>query len=92
VVERPVFPSEVDLEALRSSLGSLDDRSTPAAVVIGELADAVERALVSTSPTGANGRLPLLVLLGEDYGQVQDDHDVQGRHVRYGSDSWRTAV
>ena len=49
VTERPVFPSDADLDALRSSLGSMDDRSTPAAVVISELADAVEPALVSTT-------------------------------------------
>jgi glutamate/tyrosine decarboxylase-like PLP-dependent enzyme len=49
VTERSVFPSDVDLDALRSSLGSMDDRSTPAAVVISELADAVEPALVSTT-------------------------------------------
>jgi glutamate/tyrosine decarboxylase-like PLP-dependent enzyme len=49
VAERPVFPSEIDLDALRNSLGSMDDRSTPAAVVISELADAVEPALVSTT-------------------------------------------
>jgi glutamate/tyrosine decarboxylase-like PLP-dependent enzyme len=49
VAERPVFPRELDLDALRSSLGSLDDRPTPAAVVITELADAAEPALVSTT-------------------------------------------
>ena len=44
-----MFPTDVDLDALRSSLGSLDDRSTPADLVINELADAVEPALVSTT-------------------------------------------
>src|SRR5580704_2404280 len=49
VAERPVFPIEVDLDALRSRLGSLEDRSIPPAVVISELADAVEPALVATT-------------------------------------------
>jgi glutamate/tyrosine decarboxylase-like PLP-dependent enzyme len=49
VAERPVFPIEADLDALRSSLGSLEDRPTPPAVVISQLADAVEPALVSTT-------------------------------------------
>jgi glutamate/tyrosine decarboxylase-like PLP-dependent enzyme len=49
VAERPVFPIEADLDALRSSLGSLEDRPTPPAVVISKLADAVEPALVSTT-------------------------------------------
>jgi glutamate/tyrosine decarboxylase-like PLP-dependent enzyme len=49
VADRPVFPSGVDLDALRSSLDAMDDRSTPAAVVISELADAVEPGLVATT-------------------------------------------
>src|SRR5580704_6958110 len=49
VAERPVFPTGVDLDALRKRLGSLDDRSTPAAEVVQELADAVEPALVATT-------------------------------------------
>jgi glutamate/tyrosine decarboxylase-like PLP-dependent enzyme len=49
VAERPVFPSEPDLDALRTALGSLADGPTPAAVVIDELANAVEPALVATT-------------------------------------------
>jgi glutamate/tyrosine decarboxylase-like PLP-dependent enzyme len=49
VADRQVFPRDVDLDALRNSLGSMDDRSTPAAVVISQLADAVEPALVATT-------------------------------------------
>ncbi|MFZ2056771.1 MAG: hypothetical protein WAV54_05135 [Acidimicrobiales bacterium] len=35
--ERPVFPSGVDLDAVRSNLGSMGDGPTPAAVVIDQL-------------------------------------------------------
>ncbi|MGO9333928.1 MAG: pyridoxal phosphate-dependent decarboxylase family protein [Acidimicrobiales bacterium] len=49
VDERPVFPSCVDLDAVRTSLGSMGDGPTPAAVVIDELANAVEPALVCTT-------------------------------------------
>jgi len=49
VDERPVFPSGVDLDAVRTSLGSMGDGPTPAAVVIDELANAVEPALVCTT-------------------------------------------
>lgn len=51
VAERPVFPSDVDLDAVRTALGSLGDGPTPADVVIDELVAAVEPALVAT--TGA---------------------------------------
>lgn len=49
VDERPVFPSGVDLDAVRANLGSMGDGPTPAAVVIDELANAVEPALVCTT-------------------------------------------
>ena len=49
VAERPVFPSDVDLDAVRTALGSLAEGPTPAAVVIDELVDAVEPALVATT-------------------------------------------
>ena len=51
VVSRPVFPAEVDLDAVRAALGSLADEPVPAALVIDQLAGAVEPALVGT--TGA---------------------------------------
>ena len=44
-----MFPTGVDLDALRKRLGSLDDRSTPAAEVVEELADGVDPALVATT-------------------------------------------
>ncbi len=44
-----MFPSCVDLDAVRTSLGSMGDGPTPAAVVIDELANAVEPALVCTT-------------------------------------------
>ena len=47
--ERPVFPSDVDLDAMRTALGSLAEGPTPAAEVIDELVDAVEPALVATT-------------------------------------------
>jgi glutamate/tyrosine decarboxylase-like PLP-dependent enzyme len=49
VAERSVFPSDVDLDALRERLGALPDGPTPAAAVVAELADAVEPALVATT-------------------------------------------
>ena len=49
VAERPVFPSDVDLDAVRTALGSLAEGPTPAAEVIDELVDAVEPALVATT-------------------------------------------
>jgi glutamate/tyrosine decarboxylase-like PLP-dependent enzyme len=49
VGERPVFPSAVDLEVVRKALGSLRDGPTAAAVVVDELVNAVEPALVSTT-------------------------------------------
>ena len=36
VAERPVFPSDVDLDAVRTALGSLAEGPTPAAEVIDE--------------------------------------------------------
>jgi glutamate/tyrosine decarboxylase-like PLP-dependent enzyme len=47
--ERPVFPSDVDLDAVRAALGSLPDGPTPALAVVDELADIVEPALVATT-------------------------------------------
>ncbi len=49
VAEGPVYPSAVDLEAVRAALGLLPDGPTPAAVVINQLADTIERALVATT-------------------------------------------
>ena len=49
VAEQPVFPSNVDLDAIRTALGPLPDGPTPASVVIDELVDAVEPALVATT-------------------------------------------
>jgi glutamate/tyrosine decarboxylase-like PLP-dependent enzyme len=49
--ERPVFPSDVDLDKLRTALGPLRDEPAPAAEFVDELADLVEPALVaSTGP------------------------------------------
>jgi glutamate/tyrosine decarboxylase-like PLP-dependent enzyme len=47
--DRPVFPSDVELEHVRSGLGSLRDEPTPAAAAVDELADVVEPALVATT-------------------------------------------
>jgi len=47
--ELPVFPADLDLEAVRAALGSLADGPVPAAVVIDELIKAVEPALVATT-------------------------------------------
>ncbi len=49
VDDRPVFPSDVDLDAVRTNLGSMNDGPRPAGAVIDELVDAVEPALVSTT-------------------------------------------
>jgi glutamate/tyrosine decarboxylase-like PLP-dependent enzyme len=46
---RPVFPGDVDLDALRAALGSMGDQPLPPALVIDQLADAVEPALVGTT-------------------------------------------
>jgi glutamate/tyrosine decarboxylase-like PLP-dependent enzyme len=49
VADRPVFPKDVDLEAVRAGLGLLPDGPTPAANVLEVLADVVEPALVGTA-------------------------------------------
>jgi glutamate/tyrosine decarboxylase-like PLP-dependent enzyme len=49
VAERPVFPVDVDLDAVRAALGSLRDGPTPAFAVVDDLADIVEPALVATT-------------------------------------------
>ena len=46
---RPVFPSGVDLGAVRAALGTLGDEPIPAAAVVDELIRAVEPALVATT-------------------------------------------
>jgi glutamate/tyrosine decarboxylase-like PLP-dependent enzyme len=46
--EGPVFPRDLDIEAVRAALGSLPSGPTPAAQVVEELADAVEPALVAS--------------------------------------------
>ena len=49
--DRPVFPTDLDLERVRSDLSPLRDEPTPAEAVVDELAAAVEPALVaSTGP------------------------------------------
>jgi glutamate/tyrosine decarboxylase-like PLP-dependent enzyme len=48
---RRVYPSDLDVDAVRRALGSLPESPTPAAAVVDELADIVEPALVaSTGP------------------------------------------
>ena len=47
--EQPVVPLDVDLDALRARLGPLPGGPTPADVVVRELAEAVEPALVATT-------------------------------------------
>ncbi|HKY66608.1 MAG TPA: pyridoxal-dependent decarboxylase [Acidimicrobiales bacterium] len=47
--ERPVAPADLDVEALRARLGPLPDDPVAADVVVRELADAVEPALVATA-------------------------------------------
>ncbi len=49
VSDRPVFPNDVDLDAVRARLGSLPDKPASAETVVTELADAVEPALVATT-------------------------------------------
>ncbi len=49
VADGPVFPYDVDLDAVRTRLGSLPGGPTPAHTVVDELADAVEPALVATT-------------------------------------------
>jgi glutamate/tyrosine decarboxylase-like PLP-dependent enzyme len=49
VVGSPVFPGGIDLETVRVALGSLADGPMPADLVIEELADVVEPALVGTT-------------------------------------------
>ena len=46
--QRPVAPRDPDLDTLRARLEPLPDHPTPAAVVVSELADAVEPVLVAT--------------------------------------------
>ncbi len=45
----PVSPADVDVDALRAALGALADGPMPAPLVIDQLADAVEPALVGTT-------------------------------------------
>ena len=47
--DRPVFPVDVDLDAVRAALGPLRDEPAPATVVVDELVAAVEPALVATT-------------------------------------------
>ena len=47
--DRPVFPTDLDVEQVRSDLSRLRDEPTPADAVVDELADAVEPALVATT-------------------------------------------
>jgi glutamate/tyrosine decarboxylase-like PLP-dependent enzyme len=49
VAHQPVFPNGVDLDEIRTTIGTLGDGPVPANVVIEELANAVEPALVSSS-------------------------------------------
>ncbi len=49
VPNRPVFPSDNDLDHVRSGLGTLRDEPTSAAAAVDELADVVEPALVATT-------------------------------------------
>jgi glutamate/tyrosine decarboxylase-like PLP-dependent enzyme len=49
VAEEPVFPYQADLGALREALGPFPERPTAADVVVSELADLVEPALVATT-------------------------------------------
>src|SRR5208282_3115240 len=47
--ERPVYPSDVDLGAVRSALGALSDETRAPELVIEQLVAAVEPALVTTN-------------------------------------------
>ena len=49
VGKRPVYPTGVDLDAVRAVLGPLPDGPTPPTAVVDELADIVEPALVATT-------------------------------------------
>jgi glutamate/tyrosine decarboxylase-like PLP-dependent enzyme len=49
VAERPVFPQDLDIDAVRAALGPLCDDPTSAAATVQQLADAVEPALVATT-------------------------------------------
>jgi len=49
VGERPVYPSGVDLGAVRTALGALGDRPRAPEIVIDELVEAVEPALVASN-------------------------------------------
>ena len=46
---RSVYPADVDLDAMRAALGTMADEPMPAALVIDQLADAVEPGLVGTT-------------------------------------------
>ena len=47
--DRPVFPSDFDVDHVRAGLGSLRDEPTSAATAVDELADVVEPVLVATT-------------------------------------------
>jgi glutamate/tyrosine decarboxylase-like PLP-dependent enzyme len=47
--QRPVFPSDINFDEIRTKLGSLGDDPTPASQVISELADTIDPALVATT-------------------------------------------
>ena len=49
LTDRSVFPTDVDLDAVRSSLGALADGPMPAGDVVDELIAAVEPAMVATN-------------------------------------------
>ncbi len=49
VAELPVFPAAVDVDELRTALGSLRDDPTEPEVVVDELAGLIEPALVGTA-------------------------------------------
>ena len=49
VADLPVYPSGLDVDALKSRLGGLPDGPTPPADVVDELVTAVEPALVSAA-------------------------------------------
>lgn len=49
VADASVFPTNLDVDALRSALGALPDAPTPASMVITELADIIEPALVASA-------------------------------------------
>jgi glutamate/tyrosine decarboxylase-like PLP-dependent enzyme len=47
--DRPVFPTGVDIDAVRAALGELRDEPTSPEVAVDELVDAIEPALVATT-------------------------------------------